>query len=193
MSIENPRQEADTPRMPELSWSPSKREVYWLPDPTATNVWALELVDESLPSDELPADAVKLGDVEALRAKLEAQRKLHDREMQQGVEAIRERDALRADYWNLCNTADQAITAAARERDALRAQLNRARAALHDWSEHDEIRDILEGGEPCPEDPKPAATELPPISRDRWFQFDPLRIGVNNPTPVDQQDDQAGQ
>lgn len=65
MSIENPRQEADTPRVPELSWSPSKREVYWLPEPTATNVWTLELVDESLPSDELPADAVKLRGADA--------------------------------------------------------------------------------------------------------------------------------
>ncbi|MFF4600584.1 hypothetical protein [Amycolatopsis sp. NPDC001319] len=145
MSIENPRQEADTPRARDFRWLHNHGLFRVDPDGTI-----YQLVDHNVEPFEtaiewtsLPADAVKLGDVGPLRRQLEAQRKLHDREMQQGVEAIRERDALRADYWNLCNTADQAITAAARERDALRADI---RAVLDkDWQEIRPYAQFLEG------------------------------------------------
>lgn len=62
MSIENPRQEAGEPRVPEIRWIPNIGAYA-----KVGGAWYSLEVDMSRPLT-LPSDAVKLGDVEPLRA-----------------------------------------------------------------------------------------------------------------------------
>lgn len=108
MSIENPRQEASEPRPGDIWRSPTQGT--WTLDETGAYV-AMQPHTPSGLSEDLPADAVKLGDVEALRRERDAYQSLWEsaageRDAAAQVLAAhldcvgnleRERDALRAD------------------------------------------------------------------------------------------------
>jgi hypothetical protein len=104
---ENPRQEADEPSVPDLHWHPKwgllEREdgvVSLISEGRRTLREFLGQQDPSF-NPPLPPDAVKLGDVEALRRDLEESQKATAREMKRALDAECERDALRAEVRRL--------------------------------------------------------------------------------------------
>lgn len=84
--------DADTPRVPDLWWSPTEDFIHRL-----ASTFYRFVGDEKCLGTELPADAVKLGDVEEVRELLDRTRRSRDNHMNRAIRAERERDALRAD------------------------------------------------------------------------------------------------
>lgn len=123
-----------TPRpdeVPPLWWSPTKREVYWLPEPTSVNVWTLELTDESLPSDQRPADAVKLVSATLLDFAL-----ANVREWKQLAEERNGTARVMADLRDQAAAAEADRDAARSDREELRSERDQIANELEDAQQH---------------------------------------------------------